>query len=85
MVNLPAKKTRQLDQRQILTFLYKNPDKKKIFDVIKQWQGKKFKKDDQLFIFFSGHGDFDKVIDKGFFVAHGHKISREEDKIQWKT
>lgn len=51
--------------------LFKNPTKEKIFSVLEDWQTQSFQKDEQLFVFFSGHGTFWHFASKGYFVPYG--------------
>ena len=53
------------------TVIYKNPTTDKIFSVLESWQKESFNKDEQLFVFFSGHGTFWEEASKGYFVPYG--------------
>jgi formylglycine-generating enzyme required for sulfatase activity len=53
------------------THVYENPTQSQIWAILAQWQQRSFQPDDQLFIFFSGHGDFDEFVKKGYFLTHG--------------
>lgn len=53
------------------TAVYRNPSLEKILSVLEFWQQKIFKKDEQLFVYFSGHGTFWDLASKGFFVPYG--------------
>jgi formylglycine-generating enzyme required for sulfatase activity len=53
------------------THVYENPTQRQIWTILAQWQQRSFQPDDQLFIFFSGHGDFDEFVKKGYFLTHG--------------
>lgn len=46
-----------------------NPTKKQINDTILKYKRKKYSEDDQLFIFFAGHGAFLKELNQGCIVA----------------
>ena len=64
------------------TFVYKNPTKAQIEEVIGQWQRRTqpFTPDAQLFVFFSGHGTFRDLNNKGYFVPYlrpGTKVDFE--------
>ncbi len=48
--------------------VYENYNRNQIFQVLQQWQKRSFAPDGQLFIFFSGHGDFWEFTQKGYFV-----------------
>ncbi len=50
------------------TQVYKDRDQATIFRILEQWQQKAFGPQDQLFIFFSGHGTFRELTKKGYFV-----------------
>ena len=50
------------------TVLYQNPNLKEIDDLLIRWQNRTFAKDDQLFIFFTGHGYFREENLKGYLV-----------------
>lgn len=53
------------------TEIHENPSKEVIFQVLKEWQNKHFNEDEQLFVFFSGHGTFWEFVKKGYFVPAG--------------
>lgn len=55
----------------------KNADMEEIIEKIREYSMMKFKPQDQLFIFFAGHGHFDEVLGEGYVVA---KNSIEKDK-----
>ncbi len=55
----------------------KNADQEEIIEKIKEYSSLKFKPQDQLFIFFAGHGHFDEVLGEGYLVARN---SIEHDK-----
>ena len=55
------------------TFVYKNYTKNQIYQKLEEWQGKSFKEDAQLFIFFSGHGTFWESSSAGYFVPKGNQ------------
>jgi len=48
--------------------VYENYSRNQIYQVLQQWQKRSFAPDGQLFIFFSGHGDFWEFTQKGYFV-----------------
>lgn len=50
------------------TQVYKDRDQATIFRILEQWHQKAFGPQDQLFIFFSGHGTFRELTKKGYFV-----------------
>ena len=53
------------------TMVYENPSKIQIFKVLEAWQKRSFKEEDQLFVFFSGHGTFWEFTKNGYFVPSG--------------
>lgn len=67
------------------TYVYANYSRKQIYDVLRTWQNKQFQSDDQLFVFFSGHGDFDDFTSKGYFVAHGSRQRQDDAYIDLTT
>lgn len=50
------------------TELHKKIDRKAILSTLQQWQNRRFAENDQLFIFFSGHGAFEDYTSTGYFV-----------------
>lgn len=54
------------------TVLHRNPDRATIERVLDSLAGVVFNEHDQLLLFFSGHGDFDKLEKRGTFVPHGY-------------
>ena len=75
----PVKDAEAIKQRLISTYgfneknvrLERNLTKQEIVDVIKEYLGQKFDspKEDQLFVFFAGHGTVDKDTGDGYLVA----------------
>ena len=55
------------------TKVYRNPSVEKIYKVLENWQKQTFQKDEQLFVFFSGHGTFWELASKGYFVPYGNQ------------
>lgn len=47
------------------TEIVRNPTKDQIYRKLQEYRGRTFGKDDQLLVFFSGHGDFDDFEVKG--------------------
>lgn len=45
-----------------------NPSREEIYDKLAEYRQRDFGAEDQLFIFFSGHGSFDEETTEGFFV-----------------
>jgi hypothetical protein len=57
------------------TEVVENPDKNMIYGRLRAYQLRNFGPDDQLFIFISGHGDFNEFEKKGYFVPQaGRRI-----------
>jgi Caspase domain len=50
--------------------MYENLTKDSISSILEDWQRKSFQPEDQLFIFFSGHGIFRKSNYKGYFIPY---------------
>ncbi|MEN0049620.1 MAG: SUMF1/EgtB/PvdO family nonheme iron enzyme [Bacteroidota bacterium] len=50
--------------------VYENPSRTKIFNALREWRSRSFDKDAQLFVFFSGHGEFDDFVSKGYFIPY---------------
>ncbi len=53
------------------THVFENPDQATIDREIRKLRGKSFGPDDQLLLFFSGHGDFDDYRQRGYFLPAG--------------
>ncbi|MFZ6012133.1 MAG: caspase family protein [Bacteroidota bacterium] len=49
--------------------LVENPDQEDVWGKIVDYTQKKYKPQDQLFIFFAGHGYFDETLNEGYAVA----------------
>ena len=64
------------------TVVHKNLTQQKTFDVLKTWVDKEFGEEDQLFIFFSGHGTFRKFTKKGYFIPFGAEANIFGDYIE---
>ncbi|MCU0443562.1 MAG: tetratricopeptide repeat protein [Microscillaceae bacterium] len=62
--------------------LIKNPTKEDITLKIKSYAKKQYDANDQLFIFFAGHGQFDEVFKEGYIVA---RDTKEEEKDEAKS
>lgn len=45
-----------------------NPTRKEIYSKLKEYCRRQFNKDDQLFIFIAGHGDYDDAFKEGYIV-----------------
>jgi hypothetical protein len=61
------------------TEVVENPSQEDVFIKIADYVQKKYKPQDQLMIFFAGHGYFDDTFGEGFVVA---KNSLEDDKAK---
>jgi tetratricopeptide (TPR) repeat protein len=62
--------------------LVKNPSKEDITLKIKSYAKKQYEANDQLFIFFAGHGQFDEIFKEGYIVA---RDTKEEEKDEAKS
>ncbi|HYN84261.1 MAG TPA: caspase family protein [Pyrinomonadaceae bacterium] len=58
------------------TLVVENPKLDDIYTVLRQYAERKYGVEDQLFVFFAGHGAFDEVVKEGFIVA---RDSRKND------
>lgn len=56
-----------------------NPNQDDVYNKLRDYAERKFKPQDQLMIFFAGHGYFDETFGEGFVVA---KNSLENDKAK---
>jgi Caspase domain len=61
------------------TEVVQNPTQDEVFNKLHDYAERKFKPQDQLMIFFAGHGYFDETFGEGFVVA---KNSLENDKAK---
>ncbi len=52
------------------TRVYKNYNKQQMYKILEQWQSRSFGKQDQLFVFFSGHGTFWEFTKNGYFIPN---------------
>ncbi len=52
-----------------LTEVVENPSQDEVGIKIREYTGRKFKPQDQLIIFFAGHGYFDETFNEGYVVA----------------
>ncbi len=59
--------------------IVENPNQEDVFIKLSEYAQRKFKPQDQLMIFFAGHGYFDETFGEGFVVA---KNSLENDKAK---
>ena len=58
--------------------LVHNPTGRQIFAKLREYAQKRYNADDQLLIFFAGHGHFDEVDDAGYLIA-SDSMSATED------
>ncbi len=61
------------------TELVENPNTDDVFNKLRDYAERKFKPQDQLMVFFAGHGYFDDAFGEGFVVA---KNSMQNDKAK---
>ena len=54
-----------------------NPTKTEIYQKLREYNKRVFADDDQLFIFFAGHGEFDDIFSEGYLVAKDSKLEDE--------
>lgn len=59
--------------------LIENPNVEQVFEKLRDYSQRKFKPQDQLLIFFAGHGTFDETFGEGYVVA---KNSLANDKAK---
>jgi hypothetical protein len=51
------------------TEIVENPTVEEVWEKLREYSSRKFKPQDQLLIFFAGHGQFDETFGEGFVVA----------------
>ena len=56
------------DRYQFEIEVVANPSKRKIFQKLEEYARKTYAEDDQLFLFFSGHGHYRDQGSEGFFI-----------------
>ena len=49
--------------------IVENPDQNVVFEKLREYNQRKFKPQDQLMVFFAGHGSFDETFGEGYVVA----------------
>jgi hypothetical protein len=49
--------------------LIENPESDNVFEKIREYNQRKYKPQDQLMVFFAGHGNFDETFGEGYVVA----------------
>ena len=52
-----------------------NPTTSEIMAKLREYAVKSYQKDDQLFIFFAGHGQFDEIFTEGYLVGTDSKVN----------
>jgi Caspase domain len=62
-----------------ITHLVKNPARDTILAELRLYSSKIYSKEDQLLIFFAGHGNFDNVYKEGYLIAADTK---KDDKVK---
>ena len=60
------------------TRLIKNPTQAGILKAIREYAEMDYSDDDQLFIFFAGHGHFDETFEVGYLVARDTQLPNED-------
>ena len=60
------------------TRLIKNPTQARILEAIREFAEMDYTDDDQLFIFFAGHGYFDNTFKGGYLVARDTQLPTED-------
>jgi len=62
-----------------ITEKFINFTKNEVYSTLRKYAQIQFNDDDQLFIFFAGHGKFDEVFKEGFLVARDSKRDDENN------
>lgn len=57
--------------------ILKNPTRSEIYLKLREYNKRVFSDDDQLLIFFAGHGTYDEVFEEGYIVATDSKANDE--------
>ncbi len=83
-LNNPINDSRSIASKLNETYDFKidtlfNPSRAEIYTKLRSYNTKVFSDDDQLFIFFAGHGEFDEIFSEGYLVT---KDSRADDNIK---
>lgn len=58
--------------------IVRNPTKKDVLQKLRQYSKKSYLPNDQLFVFFAGHGHFDPFFNQGYIVCKDSKMADEE-------
>jgi hypothetical protein len=56
------------------TELVQDPTHEEVYEKISEYNTKVFKPQDQLFVFFAGHGIFDETLSEGFVAARDSRL-----------
>ena len=56
------------DRYGFMTEIVRNPSKREIYDKLEEYRQRTYAQDAQLFIFFSGHGEFNESTEEGFLI-----------------
>lgn len=73
----------ELEQRYgFETEIVENPTVEEVWEKIRQYNERKFKPQDQLFIFFAGHGHFDDTFGEGYVVAR-NSLANDKSKTTY--
>lgn len=64
------------------TEVVKNPTGRKIIEKLREYNAKSYGADDELFIFFAGHGQYDEMLSEGYIVAKDSKL-QEVSKLSY--
>lgn len=56
------------------TEVVRNPTGRKIIEKLREYNTKDYGSDDELFIFFAGHGQYDEMLSEGYIVAKDSKL-----------
>ena len=64
------------------TELIKNPTWANVFETFRRYAGMDYSDDDQLFIFFAGHGYFDETFKSGYLVARDTRKPEDDSGMQ---
>jgi hypothetical protein len=59
------------------TEVVENVDQEEVFVKLRQYAQRNYKPQDQLFVFFAGHGHYDEVYGEGYLVARNSLVKDE--------
>jgi hypothetical protein len=61
---------RELEEKYgFMVEIIENADQNEVFEKLREYNERKFKPQDQLLVFFAGHGSFDETFGEGYVVA----------------